>query len=114
MYLHETGDPVAVVENTVQVKTPVTLQITIDPRYSQDYDLLPLDCYVNGYPIVFPSCASYPMSNFTKSATGSFHSDFKMFRTIVNGVPDPTLSFECTMYVCNQGECPSTPCVINS
>lgn len=114
MYLHLQGDEQAVVYDTVQVKTPVSLKIEMDPLFNQDFDILPLECYVNDYKVVDYGCASYPMNNFTKTAVGNFRSDFKMFRVVTNGLPNSDLTFRCILYVCHYGQCPQVPCITNN
>lgn len=114
MYLHTPGDTSAVLSNNVLVNTPVSLTISMDPLYRHDFDILPIECFVNNYKIVNFGCASWPLSNFTKLETGVLSSEFKMFRPVINGVPENNVSFMCTLQVCDKGYCPTIPCITGS
>lgn len=112
MFLHMQDDPLQIVTNGIQVKTPVALTITMDPIYRRDFDFVPLNCYVNSHLIVEYGCAKTPMSNFISDpSVGSFTSKFNMFRTLINGIPESNLVFVCTMYICDKGDCPNIPCI---
>ena len=131
MYLHERDDPSAVITNQgILVKSEVSLAIEVDALYRNDFDLVPLSCSANNITILgsptslatfqpdkapeeMPdvACAVGPFENFGRVSPGHFRSDFLMFRTILNGVSSSYVNFECLMFVCRAGECPTLNCI---
>lgn len=111
--LHAQGNENAVISQSVVTGNPVSLKIEMDPLYAQDVEIVPLECFVNNYKILDQGCASAgsPIGNFTKLSVGNFRSNFNMFRTIVNGVPQSDLIFKCTLFVCHLNQCPDIPCI---
>lgn len=113
MFLHAQDDISHIITTEeLPVKTPVSLKIELDSLYVNSYDIIPLLCTANGQTILDNSCAVYPFANFTRESTGSYTSNFNMFRTVKNGISDTSVNFNCIMSICELGSCGIQPTCI--
>lgn len=103
------SDPTTSITSST-VGDAVSLTIMLDPLYTNDFDVFPMECTINDISILNMNCADYPMNQFEKIAVGHFQSNFSMFRPVVDGVPAESVTFSCNLFVCSLGDCPVTDC----
>lgn len=111
IFLHQRNEPANVISGEADLDTPVSLTIEMDNIYTNTFDIMPLQCTANDKIVLDAGCAYPPLGNFTRTGPGRLVSDFHMFRTVDNGISNPVISFECTLYVCVANDCPSVPCI---